>query len=749
MHFAYPIPWWLAIVLAAAIGGLAFVAYRRPIVPLTPTQRAVLTVCRALVLGAIVLFVCRPIVLVPPSGGRGAIVPVLVDVSRSMRLSDADGQTRIARATELLRTELMPALSRQFSPELYSVGERLEPASLDRLSGDGRRSDLGGALAAVRERYRGQRVAGIVLLSDGGDTGRSSTSRMPAVGAPVFAIGLGTPDTLRDREIVGMTAGDQRLDQASVDLRVSAVSSGFGRAPFQLRLLANGRELESRRVVPPADGAPIEETFTVSPDPTIPTAYTAEIPVDQTEVVGENNSRSVLVNPAGGKRRILVIEGAPGFEHSFMKRAWSSDTSLELDSVGRKGKNADGQDTFFVQAAAPRAAALTRGFPLRREDLYVYDGLVIANVEGDFFTRAQLAMMADFVAERGGGLLVMGGRSFGQRGLAGTPLEEVLPVELDARRGAFVRTPAGGTSAGPPNKVPNNVPNKLIVTSEGENHPVMRIGDSPEETRRRWAALPALAASAPLGAARPGATILAVATATTGAMYPVIAVQRYGQGRSMTFSGEASWRWRMMLASTDRSYEFFWRQAARWIAGPSPGAVTITVPDDAGIGDDVSIEVDVRDAAFAPVGDATVGATVTGPGGESRPITLGRPDRAPGRYDATVRVDRPGMYRVDADVRRGAASLGRALRWWYVGGTDREFADPRLNEPWLRRVARQSGGRYVRPPDVSRIAGWLKEGVPGQVAPERRDLWHEPWAFVAIVALLSAEWILRRRWGLR
>ena len=33
--------------------------------------------------------------------------------------------------------------------------------------------------------------------------------------------------------------------------------------------------------------------------------------------------------------------------------------------------------------------------------------------------------------------------------------------------------------------------------------------------------------------------------------------------------------------------------------------------------------------------------------------------------------------------------------------------------------------------------------------PEHRDLWHEPWAFALIVLLLSAEWILRRRWGLR
>jgi hypothetical protein len=33
----------------------------------------------------------------------------------------------------------------------------------------------------------------------------------------------------------------------------------------------------------------------------------------------------------------------------------------------------------------------------------------------------------------------------------------------------------------------------------------------------------------------------------------------------MAFAGEASWRWRMMMPSTDHTYEFFWRQAvAGW-----------------------------------------------------------------------------------------------------------------------------------------------------------------------------------------
>jgi uncharacterized membrane protein len=35
------------------------------------------------------------------------------------------------------------------------------------------------------------------------------------------------------------------------------------------------------------------------------------------------------------------------------------------------------------------------------------------------------------------------------------------------------------------------------------------------------------------------------------------------------------------------------------------------------------------------------------------------------------------------------------------------------------------------------------------VPPERQDLWNNVWTFALIVLLLSAEWILRRRWGMR
>jgi len=217
----------------------------------------------------------------------------------------------------------------------------------------------------------------------------------------------------------------------------------------------------------------------------------------------------------------------------------------------------------------------------------------------------------------------------------------------------------------------------------------------------------------------------------------------------MVFAGEASWRWKMMVPSADRSYELFWRQAARWLASTSPDPVAISVPDASEPGDAISVDIDARDAAFAPVPDAVIDATITAPGAEPRSITLRHVDAISGRQTMAFRPEQAGLYRIRADARRGTTPLGTADRWLYVGGADREFADPRLNEGFLRRIARNSGGRYVRAADASRVPAWLATARPQDAAPERRDLWHGPWTFTLIVLLLSAEWMLRRQWGLR
>ena len=140
---------------------------------------------------------------------------------------------------------------------------------------------------------------------------------MASAGAPVYAVGIGPRSANRDREVVGVTAAESVLSDAMVDVAATAVAHGYGAAPIELRLLENGRPIDLRRVKPAADGAPISETFHVSPNRDVPTIYTVEIPAAGDELVGENNARSVLVPAAGRPRRVLLVQGSPGFEHNF------------------------------------------------------------------------------------------------------------------------------------------------------------------------------------------------------------------------------------------------------------------------------------------------------------------------------------------------------------------------------------------------------------------------------------------------
>ena len=50
MYFATPLPWWLALLLAAGVAGVASLSYRRPLVPLSRAQHTTLVTLRAVVL---------------------------------------------------------------------------------------------------------------------------------------------------------------------------------------------------------------------------------------------------------------------------------------------------------------------------------------------------------------------------------------------------------------------------------------------------------------------------------------------------------------------------------------------------------------------------------------------------------------------------------------------------------------------------------------------------------------------------
>jgi len=732
--FANPLPSWALVAAVGAAIAVAWLAYRR--VPIAASRRRVLSALRLVTLLWIVVCLMRPMVRANGVAVRDAVVPVLVDSSRSMGLPDADGARRIDRARDLVTGDLLPALSPRFHTELLRFGDRLAPTNAAALSATDRRTSLGEALRAVRERYRGRAIAGIVLVSDGGDNGGIDAAASAAAGAPIYAVGIGATSASRDREVVSVTAAESVLSDAVVDVAATAVAHGYGAAPIELRLLENGRPIDLRRARPAADGSPISETFHVSPNRDVPTVYTVEIPAAGDELVAENNARSVLVPAAGRPRRILLVQGSPGFEHAFLRRAWTADRSLEIDSVARKGRDDSGAETFYVQAAQSRSNALLGGYPNTRDALFVYDVIVLANVDPDLLTAPQLAMTRAFVAERGGGLLVLGARAFQRQGLRDTALEDVLPLDL-ADRGTAVETAAS------PGR------NRVALTPAGEEHPIMQLGGDPAANAKHWGEIPALASVSALGGARPGATVLAVTGGPGGAPRALVAVQRFAEGRSMLFTGEASWRWRMLLPSTDQSYERFWRQAIRWLAQSAPEPVTLTLPAAPAEGDGIPVTIAARDKSYLPRADAVVSVSVTSPSGKVESLRADPVPAQGGSFRAAVRAPEPGIYRVSVEARQGQTALGSSLGTMLVGGVDPEMTDPRLNEDTLQRIARASRGAVIPAGETRTLLDRLDESAPAAVLALRKDLWHTGWSFAILAGLLAAEWLTRRRWGLR
>lgn len=215
----------------------------------------------------------------------------------------------------------------------------------------------------------------------------------------------------------------------------------------------------------------------------------------------------------------------------------------------------------------------------------------------------------------------------------------------------------------------------------------------------------------------------------------------------MIFGGEAAWRWRMLMPATDGTYDSFWRQSIRWLAGASPRAVEVNGPVEAMPGEPVRLGVRVRNRAFEAASPASVVMSVDGPAGE-RESPMPAPSDEPGLQSAVFTPSQDGVYRVKADVRWADGRVESATTSVLVGGADAEMTEPWRHDAALARLAEESGGSLVAEADLDTLPALLQKAAG---APELREkeLWHQPWVFMLLVGLLSAEWTLRRRWGLR
>lgn len=730
------------LIALAALGALALITvmYRR-LRAVSRVDRAVLGTIRALSVLLVLACLMRPTVVLSSAVTQRNVLAILLDDSRSMRLRDVNGAQRLAAVQGVFAdtSALMRRLSQRFALRMFRFASDAGPSSgVASLTGSGSRTDLAGALDVTKEDLAGMPLAGVVVVTDGADNGGGDLSTtllgLRARRVPVYTVGVGQERFAHDVAVQRVAVPRTELAGSTTLLEVALAVRGAGGERTTVTVEANGRIVSTQEVRLPDSGDIARVRLRLPPLPTGTYSLSVIARPLASEVVTENNAYHTVLEIRPGPVRILYLDGEPRPEFAFLRRAVAADSNLDVVGLMRSA------DRKFLRLGVRDSLELVSGFPSKREELFKYRAVILGSIESSFFTGDQMRMLAEFVSERGGTLLALGGRSsLGEGGYAGTPVAEVLPVLLQA---------AGKDST-------SAVALAIHPTAAGLTHATLQLRETDAANTARWDSLPMLTSVNRLGALRPGATVLLAGRPggreSTAQDVPVLAFQRYGRGVGAVLNVQDSWMWRMdaSMPADDATHSTLWRQLLRWAVEGVPDQVEIAaVPARVAPGEPVTLRAHVMDSTFNDVNNASVSARVTSPSGRQVDIPLEWSLREDGSYTGRFVAGEAGVYTLTAAAARGrdtTRSAGGALLA-DDQGADVEQAE--LRAPLLRRIARETGGRYYPLAEASRLPDDAVYTEAGVTVRDPRDLWDMPAIFLLLVSLMGTEWTYRRHRGL-
>jgi uncharacterized membrane protein len=720
---------WAAILVGA--GALAAVLWRRRFASGALARTAVIWGLQTAFLALLLAMLWQPALSVVTLKPQQNVVAVVVDDSRSMGIRDGN----LLRSDDAKRAleRMLPGLSQRFQVRLYRLGKSADRIQNPKaLSASDNATHIGAGLRQIVSESATLPVGAVVLLSDGADNSggidADTIAEFKARQIPIHTVGFGRERLDHDIEVLSVDAPVSSLAGSRATAQISFRQRGFGGQKARIAIRDGTNVLAMHELKLGPDGAQQTDSLLFqSGNPGVRNLTVSIDPLPGEENVANNRITRVM-EVRGGKPRILYVEGEPRWEFKFIRRAMDEDQNVQLVTLLRATQNKN----YRQGISDPKE--LEEGFPTKREQLFGYSALVLGSVEGDWLTTSQHEMIREFVDRRGGGLLFLAGRyGLAEGGYTKEPFTDLLPVTLPDHKNTYHIAPA-----------------YVDLTMAGRESLICRLVDDADANVERWKKLPFLMNWQEAGTPKPGALVLAESIPGNGRnRYPLLVTENFGRGRTAVFASSGSWRWQMLQPVEDKTHEMFWQQMMRWLVTGTPGPVVLT-PASQTIADDshAKLRAEVRDKTYAPAPDAQVEAHVIGPDGSSTVAPM-RPDPAePGVYTADASAPATGSYIAEAVARRGNDELGRGVAVFRREDGVAEDFHTEQNRELLERLASQTGGRYYRPAEASRIGEEITYSQAGISVRQTLELWNMPVLFLLALALRSSEWLLRRKWGL-
>lgn len=655
---------------------------------------------------------------------------VVVDVSRSMGVQTRG--TRSQRAQALVKRWAEGAQGAE--ARWLLLGETLVPSDATKLRAGLTAKAPGSALLPeLAQLAKSRDLGGIVVISDGADT--SGLALPTSLETRVHTVLVPDARGLRDDAIARVDADAVAFLHGEAKVHASVESVGLGERELSVALKRGTRVL-SQTTVRVKDGGSSEVELSFSPADLGREAYSLELVADQNDDVPENNVRPFLVRVTRDRLRVLHVSGKPSWDQRFLRGFLKRDPSIDLVS-------------FFIlrsvhdlTMSSPSELALIP-FPtdeLFRQHLTSFDVVLLQDFDyAPYQMSGYLPLLRDYVREGGGLAMIGGSLSFDGGGYAETALAEVLPVRMRASDGRGAAVVAGDF-------LPEPVLKYL-------HHPLLELYPESVQIEAAFKALAPLTGMNELLGARDGAQVLLEHPehkSGRGERSPVLTVGSFGRGRTLAFATDTSWHWSMPTAGKggDSSvYDRFWDRAVRFLTRDP-------LLDPARVGTDresyapeasMLVELLARDESYRPLANADVTLRVVGPQGRSFGVTPLHSDAA-GQARGRVRApELPGIYHAELVV--GDKVWARAPFLVELSGI--ELARPRARPELMAQLAKHSGGRYFADPESAPELAALESSRTTSMGTERHAPFSNPlWACLAL-ALVMAEWWLRRRWGER
>jgi uncharacterized membrane protein len=740
---------WPVVGLLVLLGVVFVVAYTATRLFTSTRAKAFSLSLRIAALALLGLPLLEPMLITPDVVPEENFVAVLVDASESMTIPDAaGGRTRFDEALSVLDDDsrgIAPGLEEHFKVRYYAFGDRIQRVdSVSHAAPEQDGTDLSGALDRVLSDFRGVPLAGVVLMTDGGDNSDgvplNEAEALRARDVPLHIVGLGQPAFAQDRELLdaSVTRSVEETTGAEIEVKVRSWAAEPEPVAFHLfqgeeRVFSDARRLKG--------GGKVDQfTFFYEPATTEAREYTLTVEEAPAEQNTANNALHVLIDTRQDTIRVLYIDGHLRPEFKFSKRAMEDDRGIEVASVARTGP------AQFYRQGVTSPDQLLGGFPRDRKEMFAYHAVILGDIEAGAFALDQLELLEAFVRVRGGGFLMVGGaKTYAEGDYWNTRVSDMLPIEIDPGR-RFVVPPSFGDVEGPPNEQGF----RFIPTAVGLDNPILKLSPDPDQNRLLWDGMPGLTSLNFLGRIKPGAVVLAEKPDDTfGASEPLFAIQRYGRGRTAALATASTWRWQMHLEAEDRRHERFWRQLVRWLVASAPAPVDVAIAGRRfAPGDEVPVTVRLYDPDFNPVDDAQVTGFVRDPYGAEQPVVFQSDLAEAGAYMATYVPADIGVYELDVEAASGDSTLRSRPQSFLVRSSQKEFFDATLKQDALQRLARASDGLYYEPADVAAIPANLRGRRTSASVYHAEYLWDMPALWGLILLLLCLEWVWRRRQGM-